>query len=210
MPWGTEMTDHTDNLPPLPDTQVVPHGWKLAPEKPTPDMRAAGHAAWTQATTAAALEDDPGPERDGPHANIAAAYRAMLSAAPQPAAAPAQAAEPVALPHKHDGDTAAAVGNLMFALETWKATTPRTAPPAFATLVQSCADLVSAARTSQAAEPVRAIDPDAVYEGMREIDPAWNAHGRDREYAVAVALTVVNRMLSAAPQLAAAKPEGGE
>ena len=145
------MTDHTDNLPPLPDTQVVPHGWKLAPEKPTPDMRAAGHAAWTQATTAAALEDDPGPERDGPHANIAAAYRAMLSAAPQPAAAPAQAAE-----------------------------------------------------------PVRAIDPDAVYEGMREIDPAWNARGRDREYAVAVALTVVNRMLSAAPQLAAAKPEGGE
>jgi hypothetical protein len=58
------------------------------------------------------------------------------------------------LPHEHDGDTALAVGNLIYALEAWKATDPRTAPPAWKALVQACAQLVSAAQPEQAQEAV--------------------------------------------------------
>jgi hypothetical protein len=64
---------------------------------------------------------------------------------------PEQAAqsEP-ALPYVHEGDTALALGNLMFALDTWKATNPRTAPPAWDALVRACSELVHADRASRA------------------------------------------------------------
>ena len=47
-------------------------------------------------------------------------------------------------PHKHSGDTALAVGNLIYALDCWKATSPKTAPPAWKALVQACAEMVRA------------------------------------------------------------------
>ena len=72
--------------------------------------------------------------------------RAALSAA-----APAPVAQH--LPHKHEGDTPTAVGNLISAMNRWKATTPTTARPAFNALVRACAELVQAAAPAPVAQP---------------------------------------------------------
>jgi hypothetical protein len=47
-------------------------------------------------------------------------------------------------------DSVQAIGNLIFALTTWKATTPKTAPAAWKKLLQACAEMVA---TEQAAQP---------------------------------------------------------
>jgi hypothetical protein len=45
-------------------------------------------------------------------------------------------------------DSVQAIGNLMFALTKWKATTSKTAPPAWRKLLQACADMVATERTA--------------------------------------------------------------
>lgn len=82
---------------------------------------------------------------------MAPVYKAFDGITPP---APAQAE----LPHEHDGETAPAVGNLIFALERWKATSPRTAPPAWAALVRACSDLVAAAATERAEQSEDGVD----------------------------------------------------
>ncbi len=59
---------------------AVPAGMVLVPLEPNEGMCEAEHRAWMKSTRDA-LEDDPGPEKDGPRSNIAAAYRAMVAAA---------------------------------------------------------------------------------------------------------------------------------
>lgn len=77
-----------------------------------------------------------------PSRRALAAPKAVAPAAPE-------------LPHQHQGDTAAAVGNLIYALEAWKATSPTTAPPAFAAMVKAASDLVAAAApAAPTGEPV--------------------------------------------------------
>lgn len=72
---------------PEPQASPVPDDMVMVPREPTPEMRHAGWNAW-MLETQAALMRDPGPEQDGPRSNIAAAYRAMIAAAPPAAPAP--------------------------------------------------------------------------------------------------------------------------
>ena len=54
-------------------------------------------------------------------------------------------------------DSVQAIGNLMFALTTWKATTSKTAPAAWKKLLQACAEMVA---TEQAAQPAVPLTDD--------------------------------------------------
>jgi hypothetical protein len=63
-----------------------------------------------------------------------------------PPAQPAPVQEPV--------DSVQAIGNLMFALTTWKATTSKTAPAAWKKLLQACADMVATEQPAPVQEPV--------------------------------------------------------
>lgn len=65
------------------------------------------------------------------------------------------------LPHQHEGDTALAVGNLIYALQAWKASKPG-AKEEWPALVDACAGLVAAAR------------PATVSPQRAELVAAWN------------------------------------
>lgn len=71
--------------------------------------------------------------------------REAIAAAPQPTAA-----EPLT----DEGDTALAVGNLIFAIDRWKGTSPATAPPAFDALLRACAGLIHSACAEPARQPL--------------------------------------------------------
>ena len=68
----------------------------------------------------------------------------VLSIGRQARSAPVQ--EPV--------DSVQAIGNLMFALTTWKATTSKTAPAAWKKLLQACTDMVATEQPAPVQEPI--------------------------------------------------------
>jgi hypothetical protein len=70
----------------------------------------------------------------------------------------------LAAPVQEPVDSVQAIGNLMFALTKWKATTSKTAPAAWKKLLHACADMVATEQTAPVREP----------EYWNVIDPAGN------------------------------------
>jgi hypothetical protein len=78
----------------------------------------------------------------------------------------------LAAPVQEPVDSVQAIGNLMFALTTWKATTSKTAPPVWKKLLQACSDMVA---TEQPAPVQPAVQEPVAWicygaPGKRDID----------------------------------------
>lgn len=100
-----------------------------------------------------------------------------------PEATPAQAQK--AAPE--GWETANAVGDLMLRLDQWKATNPRTAPPAWAALVEACRAMV-AASDAEKATPAQAQQAEPTEPGWYVVlppdfdKPTVRAFGKDRQW----------------------------
>lgn len=154
--WPSTAAVHPSALAQAQKAETVPEGYKLVL---VPDEVAADEPDWAAVQRQA--EEAYGVKVGDVTMPIlireVRRWIAQKYAAPAPEATPAQAQQ--AAPE--GWETANAVGDLMLRLDQWKATNPRTAPPAWAALIEACRAMVAAAdakKSLQAQEQKAAVD----------------------------------------------------
>jgi hypothetical protein len=121
----------------------------------------------------------------------------------------------LAAPVQEPVDSVQAIGNLMFALTTWKATTSKTAPAAWKKLLQACADMVATEQPAPVQEKWGAsavMNPDYVAaqkqkaqqaldvmaENARELgldyEPVWNNLPSNKDVENAMRMKRLNQL----------------